>query len=267
MPRGFKLVQSILRGLQSPTVKKIIQWGSEHISPRIGELLIGGSEKLRQLGMGDAAGLAESFTDKALRGMAALPDTVDILSDLGKEVDSGRAARKAARREKKESRRREMYPYNMEPNATFPDPRVAYQAMATLGPRSAAIPGSGMLVYGSDQPFKAAPVRPVKISGRTVKEQAIGIAPHPINTYIDPKGSGKNTFGYLGWPGAANELPAPPYSVAGPYFRKTGPGTNTGAAIPAYGDDHPNPHPATGGAKKPKKKAPPKRKPKMAVAI
>lgn len=248
MPRGFKLVHSILRGLKSPTVKKFMQWGMEKVAPQIGELLLGGAEKLAGVGMG---GIAEKITDAALNGLADLPDTVGALGEFGakkleerrrrkgKEMADLMEAKRLSRRQARIDAKKLQEPYNHEPNATFPSPLVANQASAALGNQVIGAPGAGLLVYGNDQPFTRAPAPVVKISGRTAREKAAGKTPHPVNTYVDAPMSAKNTFGYLGWPGAANALPDPPQSVAGQYMRKVGKGTNVKGAIAAYGIDHP----------------------------
>ena len=100
MPRGFKFIQAIMRGLRSPTVKKIVEWGSEHISPRIGELLLRGTERLRGSGLGD---IAEKITDASLRGMASLPGTIEVLQEaIGEEEPrSDKKAKRRARRMKR----------------------------------------------------------------------------------------------------------------------------------------------------------------------
>lgn len=284
MPRGYKLVHSILRALGSPATKTLLEEGAKYIAPRVGELLIKGTERLEQHGLGK---VAEKIADASLRGLAALPNTVSTLSgvagvgaDFMDDYDMAE-------------------PYNHEPNATFPDPNVAYKAMATLSGERGYGEGSGMLVFGSDQPFKpeserlrpsrvalmppipAESRRPRRNGGRTPQEMEMGIAPHPINLMVTPDMSAKNTFGYIGWPGAASQLPNPRYTEAGQYFRRTGPRTNTGGAIPAYGIDDPEPRPALPASVKPRrtrktkepapapepKKTKARRPRKMAVAI
>lgn len=281
MPRGFKLIHSILRGLSSPGVAKVIKEGVEFIAPRAGELLISGTERLRQHGLGK---IAEKIADAGLRGLAALPNTVETLNTV---ANVGSAFLEDFVQSE---------PFNHEPNATFPDPNVAFKAMATLSGDRGIGKGSGMLVFGSDQPFRpeseqlrppmAAPPIPQesrrrgRAAGRTPQEKDMGVAPHPVNTMTSPNMAGKNTFGYLGWPGAAAEIPNPRYSEAGQYFRATGRGTNIQGAIPAYGIDHPYPRPGVAltdaekrainkgrGSDAEKKAAKRKPRKKMAVAI
>jgi hypothetical protein len=263
MPRGFKLIHSILRGLSTPGAARVLKAGAEYIAPRLGELLVNGTERLQQHGLGK---IAEKIADFGLKGLAALPNTVDVVHGVA-NVGS------AFLEDYKQSE-----PYNHEPNATFPDPNVAYEAMATLSGEKGYGRGSGLLVYGSDQPFKNLPAtEKISVSGRTPYDKTIGKAPHPINTMITPAMSGKNTFGFLGWPGAAAELPNPRYTEAGQYFRKTGRGSNAPGPFPAYGIDSPKPHPNYSPIKQISTKGKPvmlketaprkKREKKMAIAI
>lgn len=253
MPKAYQLAHAIMRGLRSPTVLKLVQKGVEAATPALNELIVRQTENLRDSSF---APLAQAASTAARGALEKLP---------GQLAEARRAAKKALAAEE---------PYNHEPNATFPDPKAAYRAMSMLGTESSEVPGSGMLVYGNDQPFLASPGSSVKISGRTPSQKEKNDPSHPINTYATPPMSQQNTFGYIGWPGAASQLANPRYSVAGQYFRKTGPGTDTGSAMPAYGIDAPQPRPklprrirAAPEIIAPIERARPKRTRRMKVAV
>lgn len=283
MGKGYKLVHSILRGLRSSSVKKLISHGLESIVPGVGTLMIEGTERLRGSGLGE---LAEKITDTTLRGLAALPDSAETLgyaADAAEELLEQKIERDEAKKSRKAARRRMaaqisqddidmMAPYNHQPNATYVDPRLSYRAMATLSGDRGSGRGSGVLVYGNDQPFMEPPRRPTKLTGRSQYEKESGYEPHPINRTVRLDMTAKNSFGYQGAPGISAAIPNPKYSVAGQYFRPTGRGTNVRGAIAAYGVDDPEPRPMLprtaekrAPAKTPKKKGSKPRK--VVVAI
>lgn len=242
MGRAHKILTSVLRGLNSPMAKKIVSWGFEKLAPSVGELVLTGTDFMRQHGLGD---LAEKITDKALKAVSDAPNTITELTELGEMLvgEGGASHEKRERRksmDREETPRRRVRssrepegPYNDEPNATYPNPAMAYYGPGVFPGqpydiREGSHGGSGRLLYGNDIP------RPPRLQqAPTPKERLVHYAPHP---------SGQNAFGDIGYPPRSQSMPPPRYSVAGPEFRPVGPGTNIYNYVPnAYGEPTPQP--------------------------
>lgn len=107
--------------------------------------------------------------------------------------------------------------YIDEPNATFVPPSAADKASAFVGDPAGVGEGNGMLLFGNDQPSR--------VSDKIPLQQP----PIPVIYQKTPLGA-ENAF-------EIKRLPEPSdASVAGPYFRKVGKGTNIVDDAPGFGE-------------------------------